>query len=119
MAGIGLGAGYLVAGPLGVAVIATVLAVFVSAGGRIRLVRAVPGRAAVRDKRERSDDGAAAFRAYRRIAANLGWAGVSRRHYDLSVRPLFARLAAAVLAERHRVDMAREPGLARRLVGDD
>jgi hypothetical protein len=63
-------------------------------------------RAAVRDHRAGSDDRADTFRAYRKIAEDLRWGGTSRRHYDHSVRPLLARLLAAALADRHRIDMA-------------
>jgi len=76
-------------------------------------------RAAVRNQRVESDDGVRAFRTYRKIAGDLGWAGVSRRHYDHGVRPLLARLLAAALAERHGIDVTREPQSARRLVGAD
>jgi hypothetical protein len=59
------------------------------------------------------------FPAYARISSDLGWASVSRWHYDHGIRPLFGRLLESVLAERHRVDLARDPARARDLVGDD
>lgn len=118
-AGLGLAAGFAVAGQLGLVVTGTGLAALTMLAVRATLGPGEPRRAAVRDQRAGSGDGADAFRAYRKIAADLGWAGVSQRHYDHAVRPLFARLAAAALADRHRIDMAGEPGRARRLVGED
>ena len=59
------------------------------------------------------------FPAYSKISSDLGWASVSRWHYDHGIRPLFGRLLESVLAERHRVDLARDPARARDLVGDD
>ena len=59
------------------------------------------------------------FPAYLKISSDLGWAPVSRWHYDHGIRPLFGRLLESVLAERHRVDLARDPARARALVGDD
>jgi len=47
------------------------------------------------------------FPAYAKISSDLGWAPVSRWHYDY------------VLAERHRVDLTADPERARSLVGDD
>ena len=62
---------------------------------------------------------AADFPAYRKIAADVGWASFSRRHYDYVVRPLLIRVLAAVLAERHRIDLTTQPERARQLVGED
>jgi hypothetical protein len=59
------------------------------------------------------------FPAYAKISSDLGWAHVSRWHYDHGVRPLLARLAQSALAEHHRVDTAADPARAQRLVGDD
>lgn len=59
------------------------------------------------------------FPAYAKISSDLGWAPVSQWHYDHGIRPLFGRLLESVLAERHRVDLARDPVRARDLVGED
>jgi hypothetical protein len=115
---LGLGASFLQAGPLGVIVTSTVLAALVILVLRAMLVQE-PAREAVKYKHKGSDDGARAFRTYRRIAGDLGWARVSRRHYDHGIRPLLVRLLASLLAERHGIDLAREPDRARRLVGGD
>ena len=61
----------------------------------------------------------APFRAYRQVAEQLSWAAVSRRHYDLITRPLLTALAAARLADRHRVDLHADPDAARAVVGED
>ena len=57
--------------------------------------------------------------AYAKISSDLGWAPVSQWHYDHGIRPLFGRLLESVLAERHQVDLARDPARARDLVGED
>ncbi|MUN39003.1 hypothetical protein [Actinomadura litoris] len=75
----------------------------------------------------RSDGGYAApepdplapFVTYRKIETSLGWANTSGTHYDRVVRPLLARLLAERLLERHGVDMAARPDLARDLVGPE
>jgi len=59
------------------------------------------------------------FPAYAKISSDLGWAPVSRWHYDYGLRPLLSRLFESVLAERHRVDLTADPERARSLVGDD
>lgn len=59
------------------------------------------------------------FPTYAKISSDLGWAPVSRWHYDHGIRPLFGRLLESLLAERHRVDLARDPARARDLVGED
>ena len=46
-------------------------------------------------------------------------AQVSPRHYDLVTRPLLIQLLASRLADRHRIDLAKEPGRARAVVGED
>lgn len=59
------------------------------------------------------------FPAYAKISSDLGWAPISQWHYDHGLRTLFGRLAESALAERHRVDLARDPARARELVGED
>ena len=44
---------------------------------------------------------------------------MSPRHYDVVTRPLLTRLAAARLADRHRVDLWSDPAGARAVLGDD
>jgi len=59
------------------------------------------------------------FPSYAKISSDLGWAPISQWHYDHGIRRLFGRLAESALAERHRVDLTRDPERARHLVGDD
>lgn len=73
----------------------------------------------LRRRRPPAEVRSADFPAYAKISSDLGWAPVSQWHYDHGIRPLFGRLLESVLAERHRVDLARDPARARDLVGDD
>ena len=59
------------------------------------------------------------YRAYRQVAEQLSWGDVSPRHFDVVTRPLLTRLAAARLADRHRVDLWSDPAGARAVLGDD
>lgn len=59
------------------------------------------------------------FAAYRRIGFLLLSSTWSGRHYDRGARPLLQRLAAAVLAERRRVDLYANSPAARELIGDE
>lgn len=59
------------------------------------------------------------FAAYRRIGSLLLSSTWSGWHYDRGVRPLLQRLAAAILAERRRVDLYADPPAARALIGDE
>lgn len=72
-----------------------------------------------RRRRPPAEVRAADFPTYAKISSDLGWAPVSQWHYDHGIRPLFGRLLESVLAERHRVDLARDPARARELAGDD
>jgi len=92
------GAGYVAAGTTGL-VDATAVAVagaLLLARGTIREQTARP----VRSGQARDEHGpavrAAEFAAYQRIASDLEWASLSRRHYDSVLRPMLARLAAAL-----------------------
>ena len=73
----------------------------------------------LRRRRPPAEVRSADFPAYAKISSDLGWASVSQWHYDHGIRPLFGRLLESVLAERHRVDLARDPARGRDLVGED
>jgi hypothetical protein len=93
-----LGAGYAAAGTTGLVDAAAVAAagVLLVARGALRgeTPRTVrPGK--IRTDRARPVS-AAEFAAYQRIASDLEWAQMSRRHYDNVLRPMLARLAAAL-----------------------
>jgi hypothetical protein len=59
------------------------------------------------------------FPSYLKISSDLGWASVSRWHYDHGTRPLLTRVMQAALADRHHVDLTSDPERARELVGAD
>lgn len=89
-------AGYAAAGPAGLADVAalTAIGVLVVARGTI------PGRAPRLVRPEspwrKGERRAAGFPAYTKIVSDLEWAQMSRRHYELAIRPMLARLAAAL-----------------------
>jgi len=114
----GLAASYLAGGPKGLVIAATglaVLALLVIRGALAPPAEPRPARRKGPLPGVRGDD----FPAFRKIAADLAWAGSSRRHYDYVVSPLLRRLLASVLLERHRLDLARHPDQARRLIGEE
>ncbi|MFI0368971.1 hypothetical protein ACH35V_13895 [Actinomadura sp. 1N219] len=116
-AGCGLAAAYLAAGAAAVVILAAGLAVLGLLAARAALPAALPSRPAVRTPGE--PDELREFPSYRRVREAVSWSQVSARHYDSVTRPLLVRLFAAALAERHGVDVHREPARARELVGDD
>jgi hypothetical protein len=59
------------------------------------------------------------FTAYRRTESALALAQSSRRLFDYTARPLLQRLLVALLADRRRLDLTRDPQAAREAVGDD
>jgi hypothetical protein len=127
-----LAAAVVIGGPFTVAVTAeclaalAVVAVLARTPGGVR-EREVPRAAAragavwawLRRRSPPAEVRSTDFPAYAKICSDLGWAPVSQWHYDHGIRPLFGRLLESVLAERHRVDLARDPARARDLVGDD
>ena len=107
-----LAAGYAAAGPAGLVAVASVtaLGVLIVARGMVR-GQAPPPVRAIRRRREpvrRPAVRAADFPAYQRISSDLEWARMSRRHYERILRPMLARLAAA-LDRPHAVGLTR-PG---------
>ena len=121
--GVVLGAAVGFAGSFGLVIAADCLAglallllvVRVPEGGRGRLwPRWFWPRTRRRPPVESSD-----FPAYQKISSDLGWAAVSRWHYDHGTRRLLTRIMQAALAERHRVDLAADPARARALTGED
>ncbi len=106
-----LGAGYVVAGPSGLvdAAALAALSVLVVARGTVR--GQIPR--AVRPKDPRGEQApavrAADFPAYRKIASDLEWAQMSRRHYEYTMRPMLARLATALGRPRPRSSGGRRP----------
>jgi hypothetical protein len=80
------------------------------------LFRAPP--AATPAKRQPSDDG---WQTFHDIAAELGWAKVSRRHFDRTPRRMLQRVAAAALDDRAGLDFysARDREQAIALIGPE
>jgi hypothetical protein len=115
----GLAASYPAGGPRGLVIAAiglAVLALLITLAAVPRGPAHLPPRRSRRTAPDvRSDD----FPSYRKIAADLGWAAVSMRHYDHVARPLLSRLLAAVLEDRRRLDLDRAPGAVRNLMGAD
>ena len=62
--------------------------------------------------------GNAAFPRYRHIDLALSEARVSKRHFDLVTRPLLQRLLAALVADRHGVDLGKDTAAARGAIGE-
>ena len=91
-----LAAGYAAGGQAGLTDAAAVAAVgvLVVARGTLRGGKPAPVRPGKQDRTPAvsADD----FPAYRSIASDLEWGRLSRRHYQHAVRPLLARLAAAL-----------------------
>lgn len=116
-----LGALVVVAGTAAAGAAGLLVSVSVLAGVAVLvLALRLPGAAPARH-RPRPGPGVdnEPYRAYRQVAEQLSWADVSPRHYDLVTRPLLTRLAAARLADRHRVDLWTDPAGARAVLGDD
>ncbi len=105
-------AGYAAAGATGLIDVASVaaLGVLVVARGTVRGEKP----RTVRPEKQRRDPGrrpalrAADFPAYATIASDLEWARMSQRHYQHSLRPRLARLAAALNKSR-AVDLTGPP----------
>ncbi len=105
-----LAAGYAAAGPTGLVDAASLatLGVLVLARGLVRNEKPAPVRhqGNRRHRRKRPAVRAADFPAYASIASDLEWAQMSRRHYEHSMRPLLARLAASLGRPRAVADLA-------------
>jgi hypothetical protein len=89
-------AGYAAAGATGlidVAAVAT-LGVLIAARGTLRGEKPRP----VRPRKQRRDPArrSADFPSYARIASDVEWARMSRRHYEHALRPRLDRLAATL-----------------------
>jgi hypothetical protein len=108
-------AGYAVGGQLGLFAAVALAAVAMLLAARLR-IPAAPRRPSP-PRRARYAN--AAFAAYRRIETALDQARMSRRVFDHTARPLLQRLLAALLADRRRVDMAKDIRAAREAVGAD
>jgi hypothetical protein len=107
---------YALAGPAGLLVSLSAVAVAATAAALLGVPEAPARR---RRPRKPVPVENAPFRTYRHVAEQLSWAGVSPRHYDVVTRPVLQRLLAVRLADRHGIDLDRSPTAARALVGAD
>ena len=110
-----LAAGYAVAGPAGLFVIAGAAALGALLTARLR----IPGQSRPAARSGLAPYGNAAFPRYRHIDLALSEARVSKRHFDLVTRPLLQRLLAALVADRHGVDLGKDTAAARGAMGED
>jgi len=105
-----LAAGYAAAGLTGLITVASVaaLGVLIVARALVKGQKPPPvqARQPRREPAPRPAVRTADFPAYQRIASDLEWARMSQRHYERIVRPMLARLAAAL-------DRPRAAGLTR------
>lgn len=93
------------------------------------LVAAVPllavlaalGRPEPRSRSSESETDPDGWQSFRQISAELGWATVSRRHFDTRPRQMLQRVAAAALEDRAGVDFhdPRDRDRAIALIGPD
>jgi hypothetical protein len=106
-----LAAGYVADGPAGLVAAAGLAAigVLVVTRGTVRGEKPVPVR---HPGFRRSGDHTAGFPAYRKIASDLEWAQMSRRHYEVAARPMLARLAAAAGIEAVAEEPSPSAGVA-------
>lgn len=86
----------------------------------IAVVAALGGPAA-RARAAEPDTDPDGWQSFREIAAELGWATVSRRHFDTRPRQMLQRVAAAALEDRAGVDFhePRDRDRAIALIGPD
>ena len=110
-----LAAGYAVGGPAGLFVIAAAAALGALLTARLR----IPGQSRPAARSGLARYGNAAFPRYRHIDVALSEARVSKRHFDLVARPVLQRLLAALIADRHGVDLVKDTAAARGAMGED
>jgi hypothetical protein len=93
-----MGASYVAAGPAGLVDAAALAAVgvLVVTRGTVRREKAGSVRYPALLRNRKNTDHTAGFPAYRKIASDLDWAQLSRRHYDYMTRPMLVRLAASL-----------------------
>jgi hypothetical protein len=107
-------AGYAVAGPEALTIV-----MIVAAAGALVLVRGLlPAAQPPSDIRGGTDSVTAAVSFYRywHYVADLREGTAARSAYEMKLRPALEHLLAARLAERHGVNLYRDPAAARRLL---
>jgi hypothetical protein len=119
-----IAASYAAGGARGAGLAGVVIAIAALLAGRALLPRAarrpeVRLAGPLRLRRERRMMAGAEFTGYREVIGDLGWAPVSRRHYDYITRRRLFRLLRGLAAERRGLDADHEPAAARALAGED
>jgi hypothetical protein len=109
-----LAAGYAAGGQVGLLAVVALAAVAGLLTARLR----IPPPARRPPPRQEQPAGGE-FTAYRRIESALALGQTSQRLFDHTARPLLQRLLAALLADRRRLDLTKNPQAAREAVGDD
>lgn len=105
-------AGYAAAGPPGAAVVSsTTIAVVVM------VARAATPKSPRLPGSPPRKVGPASYPSYQRVSSMLGWSGRNAHYYDAVTRPYLADTAAALLLDRRRIDLLREPDRAQQLLG--
>jgi len=108
-----LAGAYAAAGQAGLLVLAGLAGLAALLTARLRIPGPPPPAGTRRPARLPNPD----FPGYRRIHVALSEARVSGRLFDLLTRPLLQRLLAALLADRRRTDISKNPRAARDAVG--
>jgi hypothetical protein len=109
-----IAAGYAAGGQVG---LLAVVALAAGAGLLTARLRIPPPVRRPPPRRELAAGGE--FAAHRRIQSALALAQTSQRLFDHTARPLLQRLLAALLADRRRLDLAKDPRAGREAVGDE
>jgi hypothetical protein len=110
-----LAAGYVVGGQTGLFAVVALAAVAGLLVARLRIPPPPSRPSAPR----RAKDSDSAFEGYRRIDTAVSLAQTSARFFDHTTKPLLYRLLVVLLADRHHMDVGKDPGAAREAVGDD
>ena len=106
--------GFAVAGPWGAAAVCVAVTLVVAVIARAT----VPGPARPTPATLR-DAPAPDFPSHRRISSMLSSSSTNGHYYDVVTRPFLRATAAALLADRCRVDLAGDSDAAARLLGSD
>jgi hypothetical protein len=85
---------------------------------RLRVWFGWAGRLAARYRRWRGTYRLGQFPSYDKAISDLAWGRYSRRDFDVLMRKRLLRSAAVRLADRHGVDLDRQPERARQLLGE-
>lgn len=110
-----ISAAYAVAGFAGLVTVTGVAGALALLAVRLA-IRPAPAAGAGPEQPPRADG---TFTSYRRVHAALIEAGAGQQRFDQVTRPVLTGLLAALLADRRRVDLMKNPAAARLAIGDD